>query len=208
MTSRVKTAIIGAVIALLAFAGVANATAPKPYTIVAWNMTSYVNESTYVWPQTLALYATSDTVDLHVLDNKLDCGHAYQIDAYNTGETTDALIAGGFLTSPNHPQEDLVPGGQSVAYVAIQTPDCVITPPPTPIATVRPPTPTPIASILPPTPKPVASTHPSAPRVTPPSTSTETTVPSANSDAVAILIATIGVLAFAFLFLNITRKKS
>ena len=122
-------AALGALALVLALVGPVTAVASSPVTIVAWNMPSYVNSTTAVWPQTLAFTGTSLTADLHLLDADLLCGQAYQIDAYNTSATTTALIAGGFLNGSNNPTEDLVPGGWGTAYRVVQTDACPAPPP-------------------------------------------------------------------------------
>lgn len=109
-------------------AGAANATTPDPVTIVAW----VVADATNVWgvPQTYFTSATLAAPDLTALDG-IACAPTdvtYQIDQYNSGATTDALIAGGILTGPNNPTEDLIAGGDGVAYKLITIPACVVPP--------------------------------------------------------------------------------
>ena len=62
------------------------------------------------------LVATADTADLNALDGRAVAGSCYQADLYHPGEITNALIEGGVLISPNHPREDLLPGGDGVAH--------------------------------------------------------------------------------------------
>lgn len=98
----------------------AQATESQPYTIVAWSIDSGSTAS--IWPQTLALQEQIATKDVNALDGKLLCGYAYQIDVYNTGSKTDALLAGGILTAPSQPlPEDHVSPG---LWKYVVTPDC------------------------------------------------------------------------------------
>lgn len=62
------------------------------------------------------LNATLNTADLNALDSKTIAGNCYQADLYHPGETTSALIEGAILNAPNNPKEDLLPGGNGVAY--------------------------------------------------------------------------------------------
>jgi len=113
-------------VAVFGGAGAANAVVVEPYTIVAWN----VSDPMDVWavPQTYHASLGITVPDLTALDSTLECGSAYQIDIYNSGPITDALIAGGVLVGPNNPQEDLIPGGDNVAYHVINTAACVVPP--------------------------------------------------------------------------------
>ena len=200
-----RLSILGAAAALLLFAGVASATSSKPYTIVAWDMPApYVQAHTPIWPQTLAFYTGSDTIDLNALNGDLLCGHQYQIDAYNTSETTASLIAGGYLNGPSNPKEDLVPGGWGVAYRLVNEPACEQ---PSPMPSPSPsPSPTPSAS---PSPSPVvtpvpSAPVPSAPVPTPPATSTEVSTPAGNVDSLLLFagMLVIGFVAFAVVMLR------
>lgn len=62
------------------------------------------------------LIATLNTADLNALDSKTIAGKCYQADLYHPGETTSALIEGRVLNAPNQPLEDLLAGGDGVAY--------------------------------------------------------------------------------------------
>lgn len=94
------------------------------YTLVAWKIADPAN----IWgtPQVLVSSVALTEPGLDAFDTSLPCGTYYQIDLYNSGEVTDALIAGGHLDAPNNPAEDLAHGavaGDPWKY--LQTADCV-----------------------------------------------------------------------------------
>lgn len=81
-------------------------------------------------PQTLVAHK-ADTGDLGAYDSAMVAGKCYQVDRYFSGPTTTALFAIGILNAPNDPAEDLIPGGEGVAYKTV----CIPTPPPTAMCT-------------------------------------------------------------------------
>ncbi len=101
------------------------------YVIAAWTMPSWSgNDQVPTWSQTLYHSEPQSTPDLNALDKllALTCGTQYQIDIYYDSPTTTSLINGKFLTKPNVPAEDLIPGGWGVAYKLIHEPDCQVIP--------------------------------------------------------------------------------
>lgn len=92
--------------------------------VVVWKMPGWANSTTPTWPQTyVSVHDTDCTtpISADVIELGNDC---YQLDKYFESETTTNLIEGGFLTGPNNPDEDLVPGGWGVAYRLVQGPNC------------------------------------------------------------------------------------
>lgn len=108
---------------VFAASDMAHADEVQPLTLVAWTVTDPAN----IWnpPQVLFASVQLPTADLHALDSQLLCGTTYQLDLYNSGPVTDALVAGGILYGPSDPQEDLIGGGDGVAYMVVTTPACV-----------------------------------------------------------------------------------
>lgn len=103
---------------------VAAQTASPSYVIVAWLMPGWSTDGT--WPQKYFTSVTSSTPDLHALDSKLtQCGTSYQVDVYYNSDVTTELIAGGHLTTPGHPAEDVVqPSGLGITFELIHNADC------------------------------------------------------------------------------------
>lgn len=83
------------------------------------------------------LIASASTANLNALDADALPGHCYQADLYHPSETTSALIAGGVLNAPNSPHEDLLAGGNGVAYKTWCVPAVIVPTPviPTPVLT-------------------------------------------------------------------------
>lgn len=122
----------------------ASTTEVQPYTIVAWEMPSYIDATTPTWAQIYATSSAISAVDVNALDNWLanpaQCGKQYQIDTYNTSAVTDALIAGGHLDGPGNPTEDFpANSGWGVTYKLVKTADCAAVVPPVEPPVVAPP---------------------------------------------------------------------
>lgn len=96
------------------------------YVIVAWTMPSWQDSTDSTWPQQYYHSLPETSPDLSALDSilALTCDTQYQVDIYHDSLTTTNLISGGFLTSPNHPAEDLITGTWGKAYKLVHTPAC------------------------------------------------------------------------------------
>lgn len=101
--------------------------APVDYVAVAWLIPGGDTSNSFAVPQTIAGHVTVDSTDPlkaeAALSGFLGCGGAYQIDVYKDDATTAALIAGGILTGPNNPAEDLA---TSSSYVLVTEDACLI----------------------------------------------------------------------------------
>lgn len=102
------------------------------YTLAAWklgplstpadlNAASITNA--FADQQKLVGQVDQTVLNLNALDTTLSPG-CYQIDGYNKGDITTALLAGGVLNSPNHPAESLATGapglvGNPYKYICI-----------------------------------------------------------------------------------------
>lgn len=96
-------------------------------------MPSWVDSTTPTWPQSIVSHVAAETTPTLDVTTPATCGTQYQVDVYNTSATTDSLVAGGVLTAPNSPAEDLIPGGWGVAYKLVQNAACPpVYVPPTP----------------------------------------------------------------------------
>lgn len=127
----------------LAGASPALATEPATVTIVAWS----ISDPADIWspPQTYFAHTVISAPDLAALDATIaaacqpDRETHWQIDQYWSGPVTDALIGGGVLYGPNNPQEDLIPGGDGVAYKVVTVAACPVVVPPVVPPVVDPP---------------------------------------------------------------------
>ena len=116
---KIGAVLVAAAVLALVWASPASATEPeRTITVVLWE-----KPVDAFGPQTLVT-SQADTGSLDVFDGRFECGKAYQVDRYFDGDTTAALIAGGVLSAPNNPVEDLVPGGDGVAYKTVITEAC------------------------------------------------------------------------------------
>lgn len=100
------------------------------YVSVIWAMPRWANATTAVFPQTLVSSAVEATPTFREFPTT--CGTQYQQDIYWNNATTTQLIAAAKLTAPNHPAEDLIPGGLGTAWTFHQNEACVSTKPTTP----------------------------------------------------------------------------
>jgi LPXTG-motif cell wall-anchored protein len=105
---------------------------PTPYLTIAWQMTSYVDATTGVFPgQKILGFVETATPNLDAADGFLanaKCGTGVQFDVNHDDAVSRALIAGGVLNGPGTPQESLISGGWGVAYKVLPTAACVVVP--------------------------------------------------------------------------------
>ena len=152
----------------------------EQYMVTAWEMPSWVDDRTAVWPQKLHsnVIVTSKDGALDRAEIVAKCGY-FQIDVYKymteaDRANVDNLIAGGVLKAPDNPyDEPLIKGGYGKAWTFLNLGTCeTTTPTPTPTPSTTSPTPTPSESTTTPTPTPttpVPST--TEPQTSPPATS-------------------------------------
>lgn len=149
----------------------------EQYMVTAWEMPSWADDRTAVWPQKLHsnVIVTSKDGALDRAEIVAKCGY-FQIDVYKyTTESdranVDNLIAGGVLKAPDNPyDEPLIKGGYGKAWTFLNLGTCeTTTPTPTPSTTS--PTPTPSESTTTPTPTPTTDTPTPTPSTTQPQTS-------------------------------------
>lgn len=119
------------IFAIVWAAAPARATDEKQYVTVAW----VIDNPDDIWApaQHSPIRVDGPAVDFAAVQALVGCGKFYQLDGYNAGETTEALIAGGVLYEPSNPAEDLAhdaPGTEAtggVPWLYYSAPDCVET---------------------------------------------------------------------------------
>lgn len=126
MNRITRIAAIAVTAGALALGGgaLAASAAPSPYQLAVWLIPGGDASNAFATPQTLVSDTGEATATLDATINCAPTAETYQVDLYNTSDTTTSLIRGGILTAPNNPTEDLATGalGQGVdpwKYVTI-----------------------------------------------------------------------------------------